>query len=61
MLLNAKGEDVTQAVAKLQRQNPKVYAKNRENILVHLREVLIPDHKQHNAGMFSIEQRAVLK
>lgn len=61
MLMNAKGEDVTKAVTKLQRNNPKVYAKNRENILVHLREVLVPSHKEHTAGMFSLEQRAVMK
>lgn len=57
-LLNAKGQDVTNAIIKMQRNNPQVFKKNRESILCNLREVLIPSHKHSGTSMFSIEERA---
>lgn len=57
-LLNAKGQDVTNAIIKMQRNNPQVFRKNRESILCNLREVLIPSYKNSGTSMFSIEERA---
>ena len=58
MLLNTQGKDVSRAVIKMQRENPKVYKKNRENILCHLREVLIPSHRHSHTSMFQLGERA---
>lgn len=57
-LFNAQGQDVTNAIIKMQRNNPQVFKKNRENILCNLREVLIPSHKNSGTKMFRMEERA---
>jgi hypothetical protein len=60
MLLNAQGKDVTKQIEALEHHNPKVYRKNRFEILGALKEALCPRH-HHQGDMFSIGARAVLK
>lgn len=60
MLLNAQGKDVTKAIELMEHHNPKVYRKNRINILEHLKEVLTP-RNHHQGNMFQIGTRAVLR
>lgn len=60
MLINAQGKDVSKAIMKLQRDNHKLYKKNRETLLRPLHEILIPSHRNSHTGMFSIQERARL-
>ncbi len=57
MLLNSQGQDVTKAVERIARDNPKVYHKSRENILHNLREILLPNN-HHQGTMFQLGERA---
>ena len=56
MLLNARGKDVTKAIERIARDNPKVYEKNREHLLHNLREVLVPSG--FHGKMFQLGERA---
>ena len=57
MLINAQGKDVTKAIAKMERNNPQVFKKNRESILRNLREALVPG-KPYPGSMFQLGERA---
>ena len=57
MLINSQGKDVSNAITKMARDNPKVYHKNREHILVNLREILLPNN-HHQGTMFQLGERA---